>query len=576
LKNLIALLGLAAMVLPAVSSAAITGQVLDAANSQPLANARVRIQATSEEPVLTDANGQFTISDVPAGSVTVTAVLSYDPDRPINYITASALAEDGDSIQISLPRLPANDAAYPYDPGTSFTCSSCHNEQHAEWQDSTHSNAALNEWVLDLFSGTGTPGGSEGYVFRDSHDPDDNGFCAACHAPIEDAQTPGGVFLDEVTLLGGLDGVTCVACHQMAHVNDNVEALHHYGNTQYRFPQSNFTALYVWGPLDDVSFSTMRASHQEGFKEAKFCASCHEYNNPYNGMPGQNTYTEWLASPYAQPGDDFRACQDCHMPAATEPGPISSLGGQPIRPPEQRRSHRFTGATPTTLTDAIELDMVATQIGSTLEVTALVSNAGAGHAFPTGISLRNAILVIEASVDGQPLAQIQGDVVPFYGSASGGDDEDDLAGLPGKGFARVLEGRINGQGPVVRPVLFIDAESVWSDTRVPSGETDQSIYGFDLAGVPEDSEVDISARLLYRRAWRDTVVTKGWTTTPRGGPIEIEVGQVETSVLVSGIVLPPEPEGPVFPVPSLNHWAMLVLALALVLVGYSLLRRGPV
>lgn len=575
MKTLITLAGLIALVLPAVSPAAITGQVMDAANNQPLADARVRIQATSGEPVLTDANGQFILSDVPAGSVTVTAVVSYDPDRPINYITSFRLAEDGDHIQISLPRLPASDAAYPYDPGTSFTCASCHTAQHAEWQDSTHSNAGLNEWVLDLFSGSGTPGGSAGYVFRDSHDSDDNGFCAACHAPIEDAQTPGGVFLDEVTLLGGLDGVTCVACHQIAHVNDNVEALHHYGNSQYRFPESTFTELYVWGPLDDVSFSTMRASHQPGFTQAKFCASCHEYNNPYNGMPGQNTYTEWLASPYAQPGDDFRTCQDCHMPAATEPGPISSLGGQPIRPAEQRRSHRFTGATPTTLTDAIELDMVATQIGTTLAVTALVSNAGAGHSFPTGISLRNAILVIDARVDGQPLTQNQGDVVPFYGSASGGDDEDDLAGLPGKGFARVLEGRINGQGPVVRPVLFIDAENVWSDTRVASGETDVSSYGFDLTGLPEDSEVEVSARLLYRRAWRDTVVTKGWTTTPRGGPIEIEVGQMASSVVVSGI-LPPEPERPAIPVPSLNQWALLLLALALVLIGFSLLRRRPV
>lgn len=572
MKTLYALIGLAALLLPGAPYAAITGQVLDAADLTPLAGARVRVQATGGEPILTDANGQFTLNDVPNGPVTITAVVSYDPDRAINYITSSALAEDGDNIQITLPRLPADRDDGPYDPGTSFSCASCHNEQHAEWQDSTHSNAGLNEWVLDLFSGTGTPGGSAGYVFRDSHDSDDNGFCAACHAPIEDAQTPGGVFLDEVTLLGGLDGVTCVACHQMAHVNDNVSALHHYGNTQYRFPDSAFTELFVWGPLDDVSFSTMRASHQAGFKEARFCASCHEYNNPYNDMPGQNTYTEWLASPYAQPGEDFRACQDCHMPAATEPGPISSLGGQPIRPAEQRRSHRFTGATPATLTDAIELDMLAQQVGSTLDITALVSNAGAGHSFPTGISLRNAILVIEATVEGQPLPQTQGDVVPFYGSAEGGDSEDDLAGMPGKGFARVLEGRINGQGPVVRPVLFIDAENVWSDTRVPSGETDASNYGFDLTGLAEDSEVEISARLLYRRAWRDTAVTKGWTTTPRGGPIEIEVGRIDTSLIVTG-VLPPDPVSPAIPVPSLNQWALMVLALALLLMTASLLRH---
>jgi len=549
------------------ADAAITGQVIDATDAQPIAGARVRIQTTTGEPVITDAAGQFVINDVPPGSVTVTAVLTYDSSRPINYITDSAGAEDGDDVLISLTRLPADDVAPPYEPGSSFNCVACHADQHAEWQDSNHSNAGVNEWVLDLFSGTGTPGGSAGYVFRDTHDPDDTGFCATCHVPLEDAQDPGNVFLDEAGLIGGLDGVTCLACHQMADVNENVSALHHLGNTEYRFPDDPFTQFWVWGPLDDVSFGTMRASYQPRFTESRFCASCHEYNNPDTGAPGQNTYTEWLASPYAQAGPDFRACQDCHMPAATEPGPISSLGGQPIREPEQRRSHRFTGATPTTLSDAIELDLTATQDGPELVVTAQVTNAGAGHSFPTGISIRNALLVIEASRDGQVLDQSSGDVIPFYGSAYGGTDPDDLAGQPGKGFARVLEGRINGEGPVVRPVLFIDAEGVASDTRISSGETDTSEYRFDLSQFTEDNQVEVSARLLYRRAWRDTAVTKGWTTTPTGGPIEIEVANAGLTLPVAGVpaVVP-------VPVPTQSLWALVLLTFGLILIVAGLRR----
>ncbi len=565
----IAFLTLFALLLASGSAwAAVTCQVVDAVDNTPVADARVRIQATGGDPILTDADGQFTITTVPAGPFIVTAVVSFDPDRAINYITSFAQAEDNDAIVIALPRLPAEDAAFPYDPGTSFNCASCHLAQHTEWQDSNHSNAGLNEWVLDLYSGTGTPGGGEGYVFRQTHDADDNGTCATCHAPIEDVQTPGGVFLDEVTMMAGLDGVTCLACHQIAHVNENVTALHHRGNAQYRFPDALSTDLWVWGPLDDVSFSTMRASHQPGLSDSRFCASCHEYNNPDTGAPGQNTYSEWLASPFSQPGESFRACQDCHMPAATEPGPISSFGSQPIRPSEQRRSHRFTGATPTTLAGAIDLAIDAGQVGTELEVTALVTNAGAGHRFPTGISLRNALLVIEATVNGQVLQQSSGDVIPFYGSAQGGDTDDDLAGHPGKGFARVLEGRINGQGPIVRPVLFIDAENVWSDTTIASGDTDVSSYRFDLTGLPEDSVVEINARLLYRRAWRDTVVTKGWTTTPAGGPIEIEVDSALAQVVVSGT---PDAQ-PAIPVPTLQLWAMLLLALALGLIVFTVRR----
>jgi hypothetical protein len=89
------------------------------------------------------------------------------------------------------------------------------------------------------------------------------------------------------------------------------------------------------------------------------------------------------------------------------------------------------------------------------------------------VSPRNALLVIEATWHGQPLPQATGPTVPFYGSDDvPGSQDGDYAGRPGSGFARVLEGRINDQGLVVRPVLFIDGEAVVEDTLIPSGATD--------------------------------------------------------------------------------------------------------
>jgi hypothetical protein len=556
---------------PNLATSQISGQVIDAVSGTPIADARVRIQTRTGPPAISDAMGQFELEAGAAGPVTVTASLTHDPARPINYITAAAVAEDGDAITLALPRLPADDVTFPYDPGTSFNCASCHQMQHQEWLQSTHGNAARNEWVLDLFSGTGSPGGAAGYVFRDTHDDDDSGFCATCHAPLEDAQNPGAVFLDQLNLAAGYDGVTCLACHQMADVNDNVSALHHLGNTQYRFPDDDVPEFWVWGPLDDVSFTLMRASYQPGFSSARFCASCHEYNNPVTGAPGQNTYSEWLASPFAQPGESFRSCQDCHMPAASEAGPVSSLGGQPVRAASQRRSHTLTGANATTLDAAIDLDINLSQPGHELVITAEVSNVGAGHRFPTGISIRNALLVIEAHVDGQPLPLSAGEVIPFYGSAADSQSDDDLAGQPGKGFARVLAGRINGQGPMVRPVLFIDAEEVWADTTIAPGDTDISIYRFALDEWPEGTPVEVSARLLYRRAWRDLAVTKGWTTTPTGGPIEIEVARSEAVWQVAGSF--PDPSETV-PVTSLRPWALILLAFSLWLAVRSSLRTA--
>lgn len=518
------------------SHAQISGTVVDSTSGDPIADVRVRVQTTTTPPAVSDVAGQFSLVAPGAVDAVVTAALPYDASRPINYITGSTQASDGENVVIALTRLPANDVM-PYQPSTATDCASCHFDQFQQWNGSRHAGAGVNPWVLDLFSGDGTPGGSNGYVFRDSHDPDETGFCATCHTPLADAQNPGGEMLNEVTLPGGLDGVNCLACHQMAEVNDNTNGLHHLGNTLYRFPDDSSPSLWVWGPLDDVSFDVMRASYQPQFSESKFCASCHQYNNPDTGAPGQTTYDEWLASPFSNPGPEFRSCQDCHMPAAEEPGSISTLFGQPIRAAEQRRDHSFVGSTPETLDQAVDLSLDTEIDADSLEVRIVVANTGAGHAFPTGVSIRNAVMVVEASVEGRTLPLVSGPTIPFYGSSDGSSDAADVAGLPGRGFARVLEGRINGSGPTVFPVLFIDAEAVRSDTRILAGEADISDYRFDLAGV-EAGEIEVEARLLYRRAWRDLAVTKGWTETPSGDPVETEVERAESRVFFYGAARP--------------------------------------
>ncbi len=544
------------------AGAVVTGTVVDIVSGLPIENARVRAQATTTAPVLTNAAGEFSIALPGAGSFILTAVLPYDSSRPFNYITGSTSVSDGDTAQIALERLPIADQS-PYDPSIGAECATCHFDQFSAWQESRHAGAAVNPWVLDLYSGDGTPGGGNGYVFRDTHDPDDTGFCATCHTPLADAQNPGGEFLDKVTLAGGLDGVNCLACHQMAEVNDNTDALHHLGNTLYRFPQDSSTSLWVWGPLDDVSFGVMRASYQPEFSDSKFCASCHQYNNPDTGAPGQTTYEEWLASPSAVPGESFRSCQDCHMPAADGPGSISSLGGQPIRPAEQRRSHAFIGSTPDTLDQAVDVELDAALVDGELAVQARVANVGAGHAFPTGVSIRNAVLVIEARVGGAPLPLLDGPTVPFYGSSTGGTAPEDLAGMPGRGYARVLEGRINGTGPVHFPVLFIDAEAVQSDTRIAAGQIDVSDYRFGLDGALA-GEIEVEARLVYRRAWRDLAVTKNWTETPSGNPIEVEVQRQLLSVPLGR---------PAQPIPALSLWGLL-LFIASILVAAATANRS--
>jgi hypothetical protein len=221
------------------------------------------------------------------------------------------------------------------------------------------------------------------------------------------------------------------------------------------------------------------------------------------------------------------------MPAASLPGPIAS--GGPDRPADQRHIHTFVGSTPATLAGAIQLTASGQDIGGQLEVQVQVTNQGAGHSFPTGVSVRNAILVVTATRLGVPLVQASGPTVPFWADDDvPGQQPGDYAGAPGKGFARILEGRINDTGPVVRPVLFVDAEDVFSASQIPAGQTDATTLTFDFPpGTQPGDVVDVTARLLYRRAFRATAVTKGWTQTPQGGPVEIEVASQAFQVILS-------------------------------------------
>jgi len=556
----------------------VSGRIVDDINSAPLAGALVSVRARPDiAPVRTAADGSFVLPLAKPGVFEIAAAVDFDPAAANAYFTDTQQVFDGlTNIEIRLSRLPAADNPDYQPPAANQSCIGCHFQYYQEWTGARHAGAANNFWVRDLYSGDGSPGGAAGYVFRDTHAADNSGLCATCHAPLEDVFTPGELNFDDVVTPAGRDGVTCLACHQISHVNDNVDALHHLGNATYRFPQADAqTSFHVFGALPDTDRIPMQNVYQPQFKESQFCASCHEYKNPTTGAPGQATYSEWLASPYAIPGPEFRSCQDCHMPSRGDTGSIGS--GGPERPASQRHSHAFVGATAETLSANIDLRTVLAREGQTLRVDAEVENR-AGHAFPSGISIRNAVLHVEARIGGVRLQQTGGPTIPFWGSDDvPGVQAGDVAGRPGRGYAKLLAGRINGSGAVVSPVLFIDAESA-TDTLIPSAAIDISQYRFAVPpGTPESAVVTMDVRLLYRRAWRALAVTKGWTQTPGGMPVEIQVQQRQQSQTLASLgppgPSPPPAAAPPIAIPLGEH---LPLWLALAVLLGLLASRGYV
>ena len=217
------------------------------------------------------------------------------------------------------------------------------------------------------------------------------------------------------------------------------------------------------------------------------------------------------------------------MPAAAAPGTLATVSSV-IRQPEQNRNHQIVGANTQTLSNAILLHSSAQIVGNELVVTSQVHNRGAGHSFPTGFSIRNAMLVVEASVAGTPLVQTSGPTVPAWANDDvPGIQPGDLGGKPGSGFVKLLRGRINGEGAPVQPVIFLDAEEVVENTALASGQTRNIEIRFALppGTLPEQARFD--SRLIWRRAFRALAVTKGWPVAPNGDAIELQVARVQAT-----------------------------------------------
>lgn len=502
--------------------------------------------------VLSNASGVYVIASPGAGSHRITAALPFDLDATSKYRIASANVSVGPggvaSANLVLPAVPESDnqTYLPIKAEPPGGCGDCHGEKLSQWSQSMHAAAAVDPWVFDLYDGSGTADtGGNGYVYTTSHPAGSTGTCAVCHTPTANPRDAGSVMLNAVSSPSGLEGVTCTACHQLAAVDGPVNALHLLGGARVYFPGSNgslTTHDYVWGPLPDSTAPAMETMYAPWLAESRFCASCHEYDNPDTGAPGQRTYSEWLSSGFAQPGAGFRSCQDCHMPEASQSGTIADGDrvGALTRTAAQIHDHRIRADASGTLAQGLVLSVDAIAQGGTLRVDVTLANQGLGHAFPTGIAIRNALLVVRASRSGAALERQSGPVLPWWADDDvAGQQAGDLAGMPGLGFAKVLEGRIAGQGNLVRPVLFVDADAVSEDSVLAPGASRSGSFAFALGAASVGDEVSVEAELIYRRAWRALAVSKGWSARIDGKPWEQSVRTQSRQLTLDAAALDP-------------------------------------
>ncbi|MBC8203705.1 MAG: hypothetical protein H8E91_07745 [Planctomycetes bacterium] len=497
----------------------ISGTVRDATTLEPVANALITLQATTTRTT-TEIDGTYSLT-IPGenGSIIVAAGKGY-------FNTPTTFNGSPSALDINVVPVPQYD-----NPGYSLmdsaSCGLCHPEQLSDWEDSPMQRAGINTWVHDIYAGNGSAGGMGGFVYlRDSVWAESNpaSECSSCHQPESWIPEP-------FTALEGPDdvgypsehamhGISCDVCHKVADVD--VSKINHPGI----YPGAvTFTRPYdeqvQYGLLGDATYHNpmMGPSYQPQLV-AEVCGTCHQdkndphENESFDGIVSEPTYIEWIESPYGDPNSGMYAtCLDCHMLPND-----STNACEVLYPPLEReagslRSHMILGSTATYLDNSAELLIGAEVIDSELHVEVDVFNNGVGHHLPTGVTVRNCILLVEAFDNDGNTLDFTGDQVVHALGGVGDPAYGYYADQPGKLFAKCNHGE-DGTGPT----FYTDATGIIFDTRIPAMSIDSTSYSFEMP--TGGGEISVKARLIYRRAFRAFVDAKQWTTDGHGNPLE--------------------------------------------------------
>jgi len=481
------------------SSFTVEGVVLDD-NQTPVAEAMVLQGGKPDSTVLTAADGSFSLEMVYEG-YGIPAVIAAKTTYRAHGIEVFELPTE--PVQLVLGIAAGTDNVdYVYmDPGdgidaTKEDCTHCHTSFVQHFLSSKHAVAASDPLVQDLYAGVSTaftdepsctaaggewkqgrqPGtesdtvdkcylgggvlpdlnpscGGVGEVACDDPTiaaqdaPSAFGACADCHAPGIDG-VAGGRDLHDAVGLSYEIGVHCDPCHKVKDIDMDQPP----GVGQrliLQRPNEPGTNMFVWeplyyGPIPDVPNVVMGASYQPKFKQAVFCAGCHQQNQPAlipgesldsqrwpDGLAVHSTYDEWEAGPYNTPETP---CQHCHMPAQYDmlnSLDLATLEQQSItfgfpRAPEDNRKHIFRSpleGSPRLIDGALYVSIDLATLNGDVSANVSVANVGCGHAVPTGEPLRSLVMIVEAFGDGSCAAP----------TASGGMTINDTGGAIASG-----------------------------------------------------------------------------------------------------------------------------------------------
>jgi len=260
-------------------------------------------------------------------------------------------------------------------------CAQCHAIIHNEWKGTMHYYAYEDPFYQKEFLAASND--TEGIV---------DIFCSRCHTPI-------GVVSGEIPPIDGSNlsdiarqGVQCDFCHVVSGSNGT-------GNAPFVVSPGNIK----WGPFNDSKAAYHESEYLELYTSSEYCGMCHEVIHPINGLVIDDTYKVWKEGVYAEEGV---VCQDCHMtPGITQfeanPGRAASgakkrdhisthdiVGGNAFITGilgEKKYSKMAVERLQKAATLSIDAPTIA-QRGNNVSFNVSITNSGAGHKIPTGVS----------------------------------------------------------------------------------------------------------------------------------------------------------------------------------------------
>ncbi|TLM73413.1 MAG: hypothetical protein FDZ70_07680, partial [Actinobacteria bacterium] len=366
------------------------------------------------------------------------------------------------AIAAATTALPATaSAALPSVPSSKFTVAQgcgCHAALVEQWSKSMHSKALSDPlYQAKLAEANRATDGALGK------------FCEDCHGPISGMAGMNGKGAKPRDAVAN-EAVTCDFCHQVTGVTQPL------ANNSWTLTADGTKRAQLKDAKSPVHQTAYSAHHEK----ADFCGVCHNVNHPGNGLPLEATYTEWKNSPYAKEGI---TCQDCHMtpgPGVTKPNPGRAAPMAPER--EHIYQMTFVGANAglgdkataeETLKAAAKVELDTAKIvepGAKGKVAVKVTNVGAGHYLPTGLTeVRECWLqVTVADASGKALVSERRDFHTVLKDAKGN-----------------------------APVELWEATGVKEDTRIAPKASKDFDFAFDM---PAAGPVTVSAAMYYRSA----------------------------------------------------------------------------